>query len=633
MSAGMRTDWLKGPFPRQTNVEAFGEEVYRIINQSPAVVFLWKNQQGWPVEFVSENISKVFGYNPEEFLSGRLNYSEIIHPEDLALVTREVAENSQHPERREFVHRPYRIRSQNGGIRWVDDRTSIRRDDQGKITHYQGIILDITEVTIAKARLENTFHQLNERNKELHCLFSVARVLERQGADLHDILSETAKLIPHAWQTPEATHARIIYKDKTYTTLPFQETPFKQESPIMVRGAQWGNLEVFVQHPVAASGMRAFIPEEQALLNAVAEQIGRAIERMDAEDALREKEAHYRNLVEGLGEVIFTIDTVGALTYVSPNIQTLTGYEQAEVLGKQFSEFVAEEDLPERKTRFAEILSGRASVSEFRLTTRSGKERWVRASSCPLLKGNETVGLQGILIDITNLKQAWKELMKSREHLETILVSLPIGVVIIDRDTKTIVEANPAALSLIGAPEEAVIGHRCHQYICPAEEGQCPITDLGSTLDNSERILLDADGTAIPIQKMVIPMDLDNRAFLIECFSDIRAQKKAQQEKEAREKLQGVIEMAGAVCHELNQPLQALSGYADLMALDIQPESPLRPYADSIREQVRSMSLITGKLEKINHYTTKGYLGRSRIIDIDRASGLEGRDHENTSST
>jgi PAS domain S-box-containing protein len=231
-------------------------------------------------------------------------------------------------------------------------------------------------------------------------------------------------------------------------------------------------------------------------------------------------------------------------------------------------------------------------------------------------------------MDITELKRARDDLLKSSERLETILVSLPIGVVVIDRSTKTIVEANPAALSLIGAPLEEVIGRTCHRFICPAEKGRCPITDLGNTIDNSERILLDSDGNSIPIQKMVIPVEFDNRQFLVECFLDIRAQKRVQEEREAKEKLQGVIEMAGAVCHELNQPMQALIGYADLLAFELSSQSPLRSSTEGIKQQVRDMSAIMSKLVGINRYRTQGYLGDTRIRDIDRASGAVKDDSE-----
>ncbi|MBN2254638.1 MAG: PAS domain S-box protein, partial [Deltaproteobacteria bacterium] len=58
-------------------------EAYNIINRSPAVAFLWKNAEGWPVEFVSDNVDNMLGYKAEDFTSGNVTYAGIIHPEDL----------------------------------------------------------------------------------------------------------------------------------------------------------------------------------------------------------------------------------------------------------------------------------------------------------------------------------------------------------------------------------------------------------------------------------------------------------------------------------------------------------------------------------------------------------------------
>lgn len=57
-------------------------ELESIINKSPAVTFLWKNEEGWPVEFVTENIS-IFGYSPQDLTSGKVKFAEIVHPDDL----------------------------------------------------------------------------------------------------------------------------------------------------------------------------------------------------------------------------------------------------------------------------------------------------------------------------------------------------------------------------------------------------------------------------------------------------------------------------------------------------------------------------------------------------------------------
>ncbi|MEW5800485.1 MAG: PAS domain S-box protein [bacterium] len=113
-----------------------------VIENSPTVLFRWKVKEGWPVEFVSENVA-TFGYKPQELLDGKIPYISIVHPEDVDRVRQETKKNSalgnQH-----FQHE-YRIITKSGEVRWVDARTLAEYDADGRITHYQGIIIDITE--------------------------------------------------------------------------------------------------------------------------------------------------------------------------------------------------------------------------------------------------------------------------------------------------------------------------------------------------------------------------------------------------------------------------------------------------------------------------------------------------------
>ena len=60
--------------------------LWTVINNSPAVVFLWRNEDKWPADFVSANVSQ-FGYEVEDFTSGRILYGDIIHREDIENVT------------------------------------------------------------------------------------------------------------------------------------------------------------------------------------------------------------------------------------------------------------------------------------------------------------------------------------------------------------------------------------------------------------------------------------------------------------------------------------------------------------------------------------------------------------------
>jgi PAS domain S-box-containing protein len=118
------------------------KELISIIDKVPATIFIWKPEKYWPADFVSENI-KQFGYTVEEFTSGKLLYGNIVHPEDLERVERELARRINE----DYIDfsQEYRILTKSGEVRWVDERTFIEADENGVVKYLKGIILDITE--------------------------------------------------------------------------------------------------------------------------------------------------------------------------------------------------------------------------------------------------------------------------------------------------------------------------------------------------------------------------------------------------------------------------------------------------------------------------------------------------------
>ncbi len=94
-----------------------------------------------------------------------------------------------------------------------------------------------------------------------------------------------------------------------------------------------------------------------------------------------------------------------------------------------------------------------------------------------------------------------------------------------------------------------------------------------------------------------------------------------QNESSKRQRLQGVLEMAGAVCHELNQPLQVVSGYTEMLITEIEKDSAIRESLEKILEGVEKMGNLTSKLMQITDYQTRGYLdGKLNIIDIEKSA-------------
>ncbi|MBM3298719.1 MAG: response regulator [Deltaproteobacteria bacterium] len=118
------------------------KEMEAIIEISPAVAFVRKATDNWPIEFVSDNVLQ-FDYESEDLLSGQITYADIIHPDDREYVFSEASRCSGNGDCEEFSLE-YRILTGYGDTRWVDDRTFVRRNSKGVVTHLQGIILDVT---------------------------------------------------------------------------------------------------------------------------------------------------------------------------------------------------------------------------------------------------------------------------------------------------------------------------------------------------------------------------------------------------------------------------------------------------------------------------------------------------------
>jgi two-component system, sensor histidine kinase and response regulator len=124
----------------------------------------------------------------------------------------------------------------------------------------------------------------------------------------------------------------------------------------------------------------------------------------------------------------------------------------------------------------------------------------------------------------------------------TILKYLPYGMVIVGED-KIIRTLNRAALNIMGLQNDSeLIGKVCHDKICPAQECNCPILDLGQSVDSSERIILDINGRKIQVMKSVIKVNLEGENVLLEIFADISKMKAVEESlRNSQQILEGII--------------------------------------------------------------------------------------------
>ncbi|MBU0909175.1 MAG: sensor domain-containing diguanylate cyclase [Proteobacteria bacterium] len=127
--------------------------------------------------------------------------------------------------------------------------------------------------------------------------------------------------------------------------------------------------------------------------------------------------------------------------------------------------------------------------------------------------------------EVAERKRIEAALKESEQYATALFKTMQTGMVVIDRQSRCILDVNPAAREMIGVAREKIIGRKCHNYICPNSRGECPIADQGQIIDRSERILLKADGTQMPVLKSVIATTLRGSLCLIETFTDLTERK------------------------------------------------------------------------------------------------------------
>ena len=131
---------------------------------------------------------------------------------------------------------------------------------------------------------------------------------------------------------------------------------------------------------------------------------------------------------------------------------------------------------------------------------------------------------------IADQKKTETALRESTDYLEAMWSAIDIGIMLIDAEDRTILRVNPTLLRISGYTEKELLNTRCHHLVCPADEKNCPIGNLGQTVDKSVRILLHKDGHEIQVEKTVTPITLNDRKVYIETLIDITERLKAEQE-------------------------------------------------------------------------------------------------------
>jgi PAS domain S-box-containing protein len=281
-----------------------------------------------------------------------------------------------------------------------------------------------------------------------------------------------------------------------------------------------------------------------------------------ASEALKRSEAKYRSLVEQVPAITYTASTDehASTTYISPQIEEILGFTPEEWLAdpKLWSKRLHPEDADRALAELARArVNGPATVTEYRLLTAEGRTRWFRDTA--KLVRDQSGGppfYRGVLVDITEARQAEEALRSSEARFRRLVDSSIIGIMICDIHGK-VTEANDALLSMLGYSREDPLFR--WDDITPPEwrhTDEAAIAQLNreGVASPWEKEYVGKDGRRIPILVGVSLLEESSEDCI--CFViNLSDRKRAEQELRRNERLASIGTLAAGVAHEINNPV------------------------------------------------------------------------------
>jgi PAS domain S-box-containing protein len=351
------------------------------------------------------------------------------------------------------------------------------------------------------------------------------------------------------------------------------------------------------------------------------------VARFEAERRLRTLQ-RYADFFESAADGIIVIDSEGQLLFSNPRALAITGYTELDLNGRRVGDLFASEDA--------------AMANELRLGFKEGVypqnvDVRIRRKNGELailsINFNSVLREEGVVLctfrDVTADRAVEHELHTTKNFLQRIIDSSVDAIVSADLKGRILL-ANPAAERIYGITVQELIGRQVSTLYPEgvAKDVMRLIRAGGGRVEGLRTEVLDADGGRVPVSLSAAMLHEEDKAVgSVGIFTDLREKMRmeqrlahAQEQLLSQERQAIVAELAGAAAHELNQPLTSVMGYAELLKRRLDPSTAPYSAAEIIFNEAERMAEIVRKIGKITRYETKSYVGRARILDLDRSA-------------
>lgn len=341
----------------------------------------------------------------------------------------------------------------------------------------------------------------------------------------------------------------------------------------------------------------------------------------------------YAELFDASADGIAVFSADSKLLFANPTAYDMLGYSRDSMTGRKLWDFVHPEDHSRGLRVWSEFTeTPRTTRVDMRIIRADRKPIMVSVSASPLPESPGAVLLS--FRDVTEERQMAEELRRTKEFLESLVDASADGIIAADlsgdillfshgaeelfeRSAQDVIgKRNVRELYAEGVAEQVMRTLRSEQYGGPGKLRGMRVDVIGK------------GGESIPISLSAsILYQADKAIATVGIFTDLRSKLQveerlaaAQHKLAVTEKQALIAELAGTAAHELNQPLTSVMGYAELLKRKLDDGSAEHRAATTIEHEAERMADIVRKIGKITRYETKSYVGRQRILDLDRAS-------------
>jgi two-component system cell cycle sensor histidine kinase/response regulator CckA len=321
--------------------------------------------------------------------------------------------------------------------------------------------------------------------------------------------------------------------------------------------------------------------------------------RIDA--ALRESEELYTKLIATMPDIVVRLNLEGQILFINDIGLRLSGYSGAEIIGKNMLSFIVPED-QEKAVRYTMLMFERSlGPQEYHLVVKDGRKLLFEVNGDVLRKEDGSpYGIVQVCRDITERKQAEDALWESEEKYRLLFDYSPLGHLYFD-EKGIIVACNDNFVQIIGSSREALIGLKMldlpdKKIVSSIEKA------LNGSIGLYEEVYHSVTGKKrTPVRALFAPINVGGGRILggVGIIEDITERKRAEEERrnlegrlQRAEKMEALGQLAGGVAHDLNNVLGILSGYSELLLLEIPEEHRSRGHVEKILQSTEKGAAI-----------------------------------------